>query len=139
MQARPWDDSKGYLRPLKPLLLTLLDLGGHAKDVDREGRSPLAIAVLKAKRLQTVKLLLDHKEIDPNWNADPEDKNPYGLVPDSARTGPHTSDPELADKMGHTPLYHAIKMCRVRAAALGQSLGSSHAVLLVLPLDRWSW
>ena len=35
---------------------------------------------------------------------------PFGLVPDSARTGPHTSDPDVGDKLGRTALWHAIDL-----------------------------
>jgi len=164
-ECRPWDATKGALRPLKPLLLTLLDLQvghwsnkdgrestqvpspcvlrtsrqsnvprftcisllihaspnhrhhpfpqGHANDVDREGRTPLALCVLRAKRLCTLKLLLEHREVSKTYVESRSEKDPFGLVPDSARTGPYSSDCELGDKQGHTPLWHAIEIGRM--------------------------
>jgi len=52
--CRPWDNTKGALRPMEPLLYILLDLMAHANDKDREGRTALALAVLRGKRLKTV-------------------------------------------------------------------------------------
>ena len=52
--------------------------------------------------------------------ATPEDpnpmSNPFGLFSESQRTGALTSDPDLADLEGKTPLYHAVSIYRMDLA-----------------------
>jgi hypothetical protein len=96
-KARPWDDSKGCLRPMKPLLLALLDCCDHARDKDRMGRTPLALAVL-SKRLPTVQLLLDHRR---------KEGSPDSITNIHVKVGERTSDVSVPDKEGLTILHHA--------------------------------
>jgi len=97
--ARPWDDSNGCLRPIQPLLLAVLKASDHARDKDRQGRTPLAVAVL-SKRIPTVQLLLDHRRADGS-----EDSS--GVTGITVKVGERTSSVAIADKQGRTPLHHA--------------------------------
>lgn len=94
--ARPWDDSNGCLRPLQPLLMAVLNASDHAMDKDRQGRTPLALAVI-SKRILTVQLLLDHRRAEGS-------EDTAGIT---VKVGQRTSDVRKPDKEGRTPLHHA--------------------------------
>jgi hypothetical protein len=115
------------MRPLGPLLLELLNSVPDANDQDREGRTPLALAVLLARRMDVIRCLLDHRG---PYLAPLESLESDGSVGAKAKTekkkeggnkkgkkaaplGPKTTDCEVPDKAGCTPLHHAVKLARV--------------------------
>jgi ankyrin repeat protein len=99
----------------------------HANDRDRDGRTPLALAVLKAKRLKTVQLLLNHRIKAAGGGTLAGGGGGGALVAVSAKKnggggedeeveeeeGVRSVDPDLADKKGVTPLAHAVTLGRL--------------------------
>lgn len=65
-----------------------------------------------------MQVLLRHRAVEAG--ATPEDPspltNPFGLFSEAQRTGALTSDPDLADLEGKTPLYHAVSIYRMDLA-----------------------
>lgn len=80
------------------MLLAVLDCSDHARDKDRMGRTPLAVAVL-SQRFQTVQLLLDHRR---------QDQSPESISGIHVKVGERTSDVSIQDKQGFTVLHHAV-------------------------------